>query len=81
MTGRALAEQPRATSLKGFRDNTTDFSQGTAYAIDAMKANAVKRLVVLSALGVGESRNQVRHCQSLHLVDEAPRQCTSPLPR
>jgi uncharacterized protein YbjT (DUF2867 family) len=48
-----------STSLKGFRDNPTYFSQGTAYTIDAMKANAVKRLVVLSALGVGDSRKLV----------------------
>ena len=45
-----------STSLKGFRDNPTYFSQGTAYTIDAMKASGVKRLVVLSALGVGDSR-------------------------
>jgi putative NADH-flavin reductase len=45
-----------STSLKGFRDNPTYFSQGTAYTIEAMKANAVKRLVVLSAFGVGDSR-------------------------
>jgi uncharacterized protein YbjT (DUF2867 family) len=45
-----------STTLKGFRDNPTYFSQGTAHAIAAMKANAIKRLVVLSAMGVGESR-------------------------
>jgi uncharacterized protein YbjT (DUF2867 family) len=45
-----------STTLKGFRDNPTYFSQGTVHAIAAMKANAVKRLVVLSAMGVGESR-------------------------
>ena len=45
-----------STTLKGFRDNPTYFSQGTARAIAAMKANAIKRLVVLSAMGVGESR-------------------------
>jgi len=45
-----------STTLKGFRDNPNYFSQGTAHAIAAMKANAIKRLVVLSAMGVGESR-------------------------
>ena len=37
-----------STTLKGFRDNPTYFSQGTAHAIAAMKANAIKRLVVLA---------------------------------
>lgn len=45
-----------ATSLAGFKENPRYFSQGTAYVIEAMKANDVRRLVVLSALGVGESR-------------------------
>jgi uncharacterized protein YbjT (DUF2867 family) len=45
-----------STSLKGFKENPTYFSEGTRNVIDAMKAAGVKRLVVLSALGVGESR-------------------------
>jgi uncharacterized protein YbjT (DUF2867 family) len=45
-----------ATRLKAFRENPTYFSQGTRYTIDAMKASGVRRLVVLSAMGVGESR-------------------------
>lgn len=45
-----------STSLKGFKENPTYFSQGTAYAIEAMKAHGVRRLVVLSALGTGDSR-------------------------
>ena len=45
-----------ATSLSGFKDNPRYFSQGTAHVIEAMKANDVRRLVVLSALGTGESR-------------------------
>ena len=45
-----------STTLKGFRDNPNYFSQGTSHTIAAMKANAIKRLVVLSAMGVGESR-------------------------
>jgi uncharacterized protein YbjT (DUF2867 family) len=45
-----------STSLKGFKENPTYFSKGTAFAIEAMKAHGVRRLVVLSALGVGDSR-------------------------
>lgn len=45
-----------AKSLKAFRANPTYFSQGTGYAVDAMKAHGVRRLVVLSAFGTGESR-------------------------
>jgi uncharacterized protein YbjT (DUF2867 family) len=45
-----------ATRLRAFKENPRYFSQGTGYAIDAMKKAGVKRLVVLSALGVGESR-------------------------
>jgi uncharacterized protein YbjT (DUF2867 family) len=45
-----------STSLKGFKENPNYFSQGTAYAIEAMKAQGVRRLSVLSALGTGESR-------------------------
>jgi uncharacterized protein YbjT (DUF2867 family) len=43
-------------SLKGFRDKPDYFSSGTRHVIEAMKGQGVKRLVVLSALGVGESR-------------------------
>jgi len=43
------------SKLSAFRENPTYFSQGTAYAIDAMKKSGVKRLVVLSAFGAGES--------------------------
>ena len=45
-----------ATGLRAFKDNPRYFSQGTAYVIEAMKKAGVKRLAVLSALGVGESR-------------------------
>ncbi len=44
-----------ATSLKGFKENPNYFSQGTAYVIEAMKASNVRRLIVLSALGTGDS--------------------------
>lgn len=45
-----------ATRLRTFKENPRYFSQGTGLVIDAMKKAGVKRLVVLSALGVGESR-------------------------
>jgi putative NADH-flavin reductase len=45
-----------ATRLRAFKENPHYFSQGTGYVIDAMKKAGVKRLVVLSALGVGDSR-------------------------
>src|SRR5882672_11186673 len=44
-----------STTLRGFKENPSYFSVGTGYAIDAMKAHGVRRLVVLSALGAGES--------------------------
>jgi uncharacterized protein YbjT (DUF2867 family) len=45
-----------SASLKSFKENPSYFFQGTADVIDAMKASGVRRLVVLSALGIGESR-------------------------
>src|ERR1700722_2290219 len=45
-----------ATRLSAFKENPRYFSQGTGYAINAMKKAGVKRLVVLSALGTGPSR-------------------------
>ena len=45
-----------ATSVGTFKTNPTYFSKGTELTIDAMKAHGVRRLVVLSALGTGESR-------------------------
>src|ERR1700690_421286 len=44
-----------ATSLRAFKDNPNYFSLGTRHVIEAMKEHDVKRLVVLSALGAGES--------------------------
>jgi putative NADH-flavin reductase len=43
------------TSLKAFDTVPDYFSRGTRFCIDAMKANGVKRLVVLSAAGAGDS--------------------------
>jgi uncharacterized protein YbjT (DUF2867 family) len=47
-----------ATSLNAFKANPTYFPHGTKYAVDAMKAAGVRRLVILSAFGTGESRAQ-----------------------
>ena len=48
-----------ATSLKAFKNNPNYFSQGTAHTIEAMREHGVRRLVVLSAWGVGDSRKLV----------------------
>lgn len=44
-----------STSLKGFKEKPDYFSSGTKFCIDAMQAYGVRRLVVLSAHGVGDS--------------------------
>jgi uncharacterized protein YbjT (DUF2867 family) len=41
--------------LDDFKTNPTYYSQGTGYAINAMRKHGVNRLVVLSALGASES--------------------------
>jgi uncharacterized protein YbjT (DUF2867 family) len=45
-----------STSLRGFRENPTYFSEGTRYVIESMQKRGVRRLAVLSALGTGDSR-------------------------
>ena len=45
-----------ASSLRAFREMPDYFSRGTRHVIEAMKAKNVRRLVVLSAFFVGESR-------------------------
>ena len=52
----AVVVTASATRLSAFKENPRYFSQGTGYVIDAMKKAGVKRLVILSAMGVGESR-------------------------
>ncbi len=47
-----------ATSLKGFKEQPRYFSLGTGYVVDGMKAAGVRRLVVLSAFGAGDSKDQ-----------------------
>jgi putative NADH-flavin reductase len=44
-----------ATRLKEFKEHPSYFSQGTRYVVAAMNANGVKRLVVLSAFGTGDT--------------------------
>jgi putative NADH-flavin reductase len=48
-----------SSSLRGFKEKPDYFSRGTGHVITAMKGQGVRRLVVLSALGVGESRRLV----------------------
>ncbi len=45
-----------STSIKGFKENPHYFSSGTTFVVDAMKRHGVRRIVVLSALGTGETR-------------------------
>ena len=44
------------SALKEFKADPTYFSSGTARVIDAMKKHGVRRIVLLSAFGTGESR-------------------------
>lgn len=44
------------SSLAGFKENPTYVSAGLALVVEAMKRHRVPRLVVVSALGTGESR-------------------------
>ncbi|HTN52345.1 MAG TPA: NAD(P)-binding oxidoreductase [Anaeromyxobacter sp.] len=45
-----------ATSLRAFEEDPNYFSRGTALVVEAMRTAGVRRLVVLSAFGVGETR-------------------------
>jgi uncharacterized protein YbjT (DUF2867 family) len=58
-----------ATSLQAFKERPDYFSRGTGLTIAAMKAEGVRRLVVLSALGVGESRALLNVVLRLLVVD------------
>jgi len=55
----AVVVTASSTSLRGFKEKPDYFSRGTGHVIAAMRGHGVKRLVVLSALGVGESRKLV----------------------
>jgi uncharacterized protein YbjT (DUF2867 family) len=57
MTGQdAVIVTASVNSLKAFRDNPTFFSSGTRNVLDAMKVTGTKRIVILSAIGAGESK-------------------------
>jgi putative NADH-flavin reductase len=58
-----------STSLQGFKDKPDYFSHGTRLVIEAMKTHGVKRLVVLSAMGVGESRNRMNFIVRALMID------------
>lgn len=56
------------TSLGAIKDKPDYFSRGTRYCVDAMKAHGVKRLVVLTANGVGDSRRVASWFQRTFLI-------------
>jgi uncharacterized protein YbjT (DUF2867 family) len=57
------------TSLGVIKEKPDYFSRGTKCCIDAMKEHGVKRLVVLSAHGVGESKSVASWFQRTFLID------------
>ncbi len=57
-----------STSLKGFKEKPDYFSEGTKYCIDAMQEFGVKRLVVLSAHGVGDSYHAASWFQRTFMI-------------
>ena len=56
------------SSLGTIKEKPDYFSRGTKYCIDAMKEHGVKRLVVLSAHGVGESKPAASWFQRTFLI-------------
>src|SRR3984957_17180436 len=57
------------TSLGAIKEKPDYFSRGTKYCIDAMKEHGVKRLVVLTAHGVGETKPAASWFQRTFLID------------
>jgi putative NADH-flavin reductase len=57
------------TSLRAIKEKPDYFSRGTKYCIDAMKELGVKRLVVLTAHGVGETKPVASWFQRTFLID------------
>ncbi len=57
------------SSLGTIKDKPDYFSRGTKNCIDAMKEHGVKRLVVLTAHGVGESKLAASWLQRTFLID------------
>jgi uncharacterized protein YbjT (DUF2867 family) len=56
-------------SLGAIKEKPDYFSRGTKHCIDAMKEHGVKRLVLLSAHGVGESKPAQSWFQRTFLID------------
>lgn len=56
------------SSLGAIKDKPDYFSRGTRYCIDAMKEHGVRRLVVLTAHGVGDSRPAASWFQRTFLI-------------
>ena len=56
------------TILKGFKEKPDYFSNGTRFCIDAMKEYGVKRLVILSAHGVGNSYHAASWFQRTFMI-------------
>src|ERR1019366_8939860 len=56
------------TSLGAIKEKPDYFSRGTKYCIDAMKEEGMKRLVVLTAHGVGESEPAASWFQRTFLI-------------
>jgi uncharacterized protein YbjT (DUF2867 family) len=65
----AVVVTASATSLRAFKENPRYFSEGTGYVIGAMKKAGVKRIAVLSAMGVGESRSLLNPILRALVVD------------
>ena len=57
------------TSLSAIKDKPDYFSRGTQCCIDAMKELGVKRLVILTAHGVGETKRAASWFQRTFLID------------
>ncbi len=57
------------SSLGAIKKTPDYFSRGTKYCIDAMKEHGVKRLVVLTAHGVGESKPAASWFQRTFLIE------------
>jgi putative NADH-flavin reductase len=55
--------------LSAIKEKPDYFSRGTKYCIDAMKEHGVKRLVVLSAHGAGESKPEASWLQRTLLIE------------
>jgi uncharacterized protein YbjT (DUF2867 family) len=58
-----------AVGMRAFRAQPRYFSLGTGYVIEAMKTHGVRRLVVLSAIGVGDSRPLFNAFMRIVLID------------